>query len=118
MPLSYNARPTLQELVELLGAARNVDNLLPALVKLRGGGKTHGDELGGLADDLIGLGLGDALDGEQVLLGHVGHALHRVEASLHQLLAVVGADALTLRRGNVQERYAGAVSGCSGWMWA
>jgi hypothetical protein len=46
-----------------------------------------------LGEDLVGLGLGDALDGEQRLLGRKGDGLDGVEAGLCELLGVRGRDA-------------------------
>lgn len=49
-----------------------------------------------LGDDLVGLGLGDALDLAEELLGRVGDGLERRVPGLGELLAVLLGDAKAL----------------------
>lgn len=65
-------------------------------MELSGGGKTHGNELAGLSQNFIRLGLADALDGQDLLLRGVGDGLNRVEPSLLEFAAVMCANAAGL----------------------
>ena len=71
-------------------------------MKLGGRGEPHGDELGRLALYLVSLGFADALDGNERLLGGVGHGLYGVIPRLAQLLNVSCTDAKALNGGRVR----------------
>lgn len=82
--------------VQLFGAGRQLNYLRPLLMELGGRGEAHGNRLGRLRQNLIGLGLRDAFDGQQVLLGGESNRLDGVIAGFLESLHVSRGDSVAL----------------------
>lgn len=85
-----------QQFVQFARARSQLNDLRTFLVELGGRGEAHRHEFRRLHQDLVGLRLGDALNGEQMLLGRIRNRLDRVEAGLLQFLDVACRDANAL----------------------
>ena len=86
-----------QQFVQLFGSGRHLNDLGPSQVHFGGRRESGGHEFLTLGDDLVGFGLGNAFDGQQVLFGRVDDGLDCVVAGLLELLDVPGRDAVLLQ---------------------
>lgn len=80
--------PTAQQLVQFSRPCGQIDHVRPLRVDVRGRGEAHGNQLVGVAEQLVRFALRNTLDRHQLFLGRKGHRLDGKETSLLQGLDV------------------------------
>ena len=88
----------MEQLVQLLRARAELNNLRPALVELRRCREPHWDNLQCFGENLLRFRFADALDGDEMLLGRVRDSFDRMEPGFLQLATVKRRNPLRLQK--------------------